>query len=109
MLLRWRLVRAEIQRWCDKGRSRGRSGRLWERRPACEIAVAAHRAQVERASREADWLRHAVEELSRLAPAPSEETMLAERRTVMMQAEKVAGDLREAQEAVGGAQSPVPA
>src|SRR5438067_5699823 len=83
--------------------------RLWEERRACESAVAAHRAEVERASREADWLRHAVEELSRLAPAPSEETMLAERRTIMMQAEKVAGDLREAQEAVGGAQSPVPA
>src|SRR5262249_33101500 len=57
----------------------------------------------------ADWLRHAVDELSRLAPAPAEEAMLAEKRTAMLQAEKVAGDLREAQEAVGGAQSPVPA
>ena len=30
-----------------------------------EEAVAAHRAEVERAQREADWLRHAVEELTR--------------------------------------------
>ena len=36
---------------------------------AREDAVAAHRAEVERAQREADWLRHAVEELTRLAPA----------------------------------------
>ncbi len=43
-----------------------------------------------------------------LAPEPSEETMLADKRAVMMQAEKVAGDLRDAREAVAGAQSPVP-
>ena len=45
---------------------------------------------------------------TRLAPEPAEETALAERRTAMMQAEKVAGDLRDAHEAVAGAQSPVP-
>ena len=43
-------------------------------------------ADVERAQREADWLRHAVEELRRLSPEPSEETTLAERRSAMMQA-----------------------
>ena len=83
--------------------------RRWEERRACEAEVASHRAEVERAQREADFLRHAVEELTRLAPAPSEETALAEKRTTMMQAEKVAGDLRDAHEAVAGAQSPVPA
>src|SRR5262249_25021557 len=66
-------------------------------------------SDVERAQREADWLRHAVDELSKLAPAPAEETILAEKRTVMMQAEKVAGDLRHAQEAVAGFNSPGPA
>ena len=34
--------------------------------------------------------------------------MLADKRATMMQAEKVVGDLREAHEAVAGAQSPVP-
>src|SRR6516225_8196231 len=82
--------------------------RLWNERRARAGAVAAHRAEVERAQREADFLRHAVEELKRLAPEPSEETMLADKRAVMMQAEKVAGDLRDAREAVAGAQSPVP-
>jgi DNA repair protein RecN (Recombination protein N) len=84
-------------------------GRLWEARRTCEHEVATHRAEVERAQREADFLRHAVEELSELAPEPSEETTLAEKRAVMMQAEKVAADLRDAHDAVAGAQSPVPA
>jgi DNA repair protein RecN (Recombination protein N) len=83
--------------------------RLWDERRACEAELAEHRAAVERAQREADWLRHAVEELRTLSPEPSEETALAERRAAMMQAEKVAGDLRDAHEAVAGAQSPVPA
>src|SRR5262250_2522352 len=82
---------------------------LWEERRAKEAEAQAHRAEVERAQREADWLRHAVEELTRLAPEPSEETTLAEKRTAMMQVEKVAGDLRDAQDAVSGSQSTVPA
>ena len=83
--------------------------RRWDERRVREAEVATHRAEVERAQREADFLRHAVEELRRLAPEPAEETALAEKRTAMMQAEKVAGDLRDAHEAVAGAQSPVPA
>ena len=83
--------------------------RLWDARREAETAVASHRADVERAAREADWLRHAVEELTKLAPGAGEETALADRRAKMMQGEKVAGDLREAHEAVAGSASPVPA
>jgi DNA repair protein RecN (Recombination protein N) len=82
---------------------------FWTARRAADAAVAAHRAEVERAAREADWLRHAVEELTRLAPETGEETALAERRTAMMQAEKVAEDLRAGHDAVSGSGSPVPA
>ncbi|MGZ3310618.1 MAG: DNA repair protein RecN [Xanthobacteraceae bacterium] len=87
----------------------GEVERLWEARRARENEMATLRAEVERAQREADFLRHAVEELQRLAPEPAEETALADRRAAMMQAEKVAGDLRDAHEAVAGAPSPVPA
>jgi DNA repair protein RecN (Recombination protein N) len=83
--------------------------RLWEQMRVRRGEVAAHQAEVERAQREADYLRHAVEELKRLAPEPSEETVLADRRAAMMQAEKVTGDLRDAHEAVAGVHSPVPA
>jgi DNA repair protein RecN (Recombination protein N) len=82
--------------------------RLWGARRDAEAAVAEHREQAERAARDADWLRHAAEELTKLSPEAGEETALADRRAKMMQGEKVAGDLREAHDAVAGANSPVP-
>jgi len=82
--------------------------RAWGDRRAAADTVAQHRARVESARREAEWLRHAVEELFRLKPEPGEESALAARRAVMMQAEKVAEDLRDAHEAVAGLNSPVP-
>ncbi len=82
--------------------------RLWDEGHAAARAVEAHRLEVERAQREADYLRHAVEELGKLRPEAGEETALAERRTTMMQAEKIAGDLRDAYDAVAGNASPVP-
>src|SRR6478736_3789270 len=68
--------------------------RLWGERRAAEETVAAHRARVEQARREADWLRHAVEELTKLKPETGEETALAEKRAAMMAADKIAEDLR---------------
>jgi DNA repair protein RecN (Recombination protein N) len=82
---------------------------LWEARRTANTALDAHRASMERAAREADYLRHAADELKALKPKDGEETALAGRRTIMMQGEKIASDLREAQEAVGGPHSPVPA
>src|ERR1700731_2931366 len=82
---------------------------LWDARRAANNVLEEHRADMERAAREADYLRHAADELKKLAPRDGEETALAERRTAMMQGEKIAADLREAQDAVGGPHSPVPA
>jgi len=62
---------------------------------------------VERAAREAEFLRHASDELTQLAPQDGEETALAERRATMMAGEKIATDLREAQDVVSGHGSPV--
>lgn len=81
---------------------------------AAHHAVRAARAELEReeariakARADADFLRHAHEELTRLAPAQGEEEELAVRRAGMMQAEKVAAELRDAQEAVGGDHAPI--
>ncbi|MBB4017924.1 DNA repair protein RecN (Recombination protein N) [Chelatococcus caeni] len=71
-------------------------------------ALVRHRARVETARKEADFLRHAAEELEALNPEAGEEEALAERRQLMMQAEKVASDLNEAFDAVAGNASPVP-
>jgi DNA repair protein RecN (Recombination protein N) len=83
--------------------------KLWEARRTANSALDEHRAGMERAAREADYLRHASDELKTLAPKDGEETTLANRRTVMMQGEKIAADLREAQDAVSGDHSPVAA
>ena len=82
---------------------------LWEARRTAAASLEEHRAGMERAAREADYLRHASAELKQLAPKDGEETELANRRAIMMQGEKIATDLREAQEAIGGPHSPVPA
>ncbi|MGY8710986.1 DNA repair protein RecN [Bradyrhizobium sp. 18BD] len=82
---------------------------LWDARRTANTTLEEHRAGMERAAREADYLRHASDELKQLAPKEGEETSLASRRTTMMQGEKIASDLREAQEAVGGNHSPVAA
>src|SRR6266852_7645069 len=50
--------------------------KLWAARREAEQAVVSHRAEIERAAREADWLRHAVGELGKLKPAAGEETAL---------------------------------
>jgi DNA repair protein RecN (Recombination protein N) len=81
--------------------------KLWEARREANKALDEHRAGMERAAREADYLRHASDELKQLAPKDGEETNLASRRTTMMQGEKIAADLREAQEVVSGDHSPV--
>jgi DNA repair protein RecN (Recombination protein N) len=66
------------------------------------------RAIVEAAAREAEFLRASLEELETLAPEAGEETALADRRQYLMRAEKIAGDLNDAHELVGGSASPVP-
>jgi DNA repair protein RecN (Recombination protein N) len=82
---------------------------LWGALREAQAAAQAHRAKVERAKREGDWLRHAVDELNKLSPQTGEETALAERRSAMMQAEKVAEDLRDAYEVIAGGNSNIPA
>ncbi|MBX9451013.1 MAG: DNA repair protein RecN [Mesorhizobium sp.] len=82
--------------------------RAWRTWRAAEQALVSHRAKVEAAAREADYLRASVEELSRLEPQPGEETELAERRAAMMHAEKIASDISDAQDVLSGPSSSVP-
>ncbi|MEO1200593.1 MAG: DNA repair protein RecN [Pseudomonadota bacterium] len=70
--------------------------------------LASEEAALEKAMADADYLRHAAEELRALAPDPGEEDDLAGRRQAMMQAEKIASDLQDVLEGVAGSQSPVP-
>ncbi len=72
-------------------------------------ALDAQKKRLEAARKEADFLRHACDELATLGPEPGEETALADRRQAMMAAEKASGEIRDALDAVGGSASPVPA
>ncbi|MCV3764597.1 DNA repair protein RecN [Rhizobium sp. TRM95796] len=67
-----------------------------------------HRAKVEAAAREADYIRASVEELEKLAPVDGEEEDLAEKRARMMKVERVASDISEASDYLNGTASPVP-
>jgi DNA repair protein RecN (Recombination protein N) len=82
---------------------------LWDVRRKAAKERDQTRARLEAARREADYLRAAVEELDKLKPVPGEETELSVARHAMMQAEKIAGDLKEALETLEGSASPITA
>ena len=73
-----------------------------------ERTLRKHREKVENAAREADYLRASVEELEVLSPQDDEEEELAESRSRMQKAERIAGDISEASDFLNGNASPVP-
>lgn len=75
---------------------------LWNAWREIVARVSAERERLAKASADADFIRHAVEELSAMSPLSGEEKTLADRRAQMMGAEKVAEDLRDAHETVAG-------
>lgn len=86
-------------------RSTAEAWRFWR---SAEQEFARHRARVEAAAREADYLRSSVAELVKLDPQPGEETDLAELRASMMRAEKIASEIQDAQDVLSGPASPLP-
>ncbi|MGY6708864.1 MAG: DNA repair protein RecN [Rhizobiaceae bacterium] len=80
----------------------------WKEWRQAENELARHRARVEAAAREADYLRASVDELSKLEPMPGEEEELAETRARMMRAEKLATEIDDAREVLSGPSSAVP-
>lgn len=99
--------RALLDAYGGLGGAAGAVGAAFRRWRGLEAEQAEEAARVARARAEADYLRHAHEELSKLAPETGEEEALAARRTGMQQAEKVAGDLREAHDELAGEGSPI--
>ncbi|HCL65446.1 MAG TPA: DNA repair protein RecN [Rhizobium sp.] len=83
-------------------------GDAYRRWKDAERVLKTHRARVEAAAREADYLRASVEELETLSPQDGEEEELAERRAQMQKSERIAGDIAEASEFLNGNSSPVP-
>ena len=80
----------------------------WRHWRQAEAELARLKARVDEAAREAEFLRSSVEELTQLEPQPGEETALAERRAEMMRSEKIAADVREAEDMLSGQAAPSP-
>ncbi|MFD1746967.1 DNA repair protein RecN [Rhizobium helianthi] len=85
-----------------------RVGELYRNWREAERHLKTHRARVEAAAREADYLRASVEELEGLSPRDGEEDELAEQRARMQKSERIAGDIAEACDFLNGSSSPVP-
>jgi DNA repair protein RecN (Recombination protein N) len=101
--------RALLDAYGGLSRAAAATAAAWSARREAERALADHAARVEAARREADYLRHASDELSTLAPEAGEEEALADRRQAMMRAEKATEDLNEAFETIAGSGQPASA
>jgi DNA repair protein RecN (Recombination protein N) len=73
------------------------------------VDLADEEERIARVRADGDYLRHAHEELTKLSPRLKEEGELSTRRTTMMQAEKVATELRDANHSLSGEHSPIAA
>ncbi|VDC31330.1 DNA repair protein RecN [Pseudogemmobacter humi] len=69
---------------------------LWTAQRQAREALAAAEAQIARARSEEDFLRHAVEELDKLAPQPGEEAQLDAKRRLMQAAGRIREDVARA-------------
>ena len=97
-----RLVDAFGGLGADCAEVRSAYGRLRDLRAAAEE----EEARLAKARSESEFLRHAHEELTKLAPEAAEEEDLAARRAAMMQAESVASELSDARDLLSGDHSP---
>lgn len=70
---------------------------------AAREALAQAEDEAARAAADADYVRHAAKELGDLAPEPGEEDRLTAERTLMQSASKIAGELNDVSDALGGA------
>lgn len=68
--------------------------------------VEAQRARVAKAAEDEDYARHVIDDLSALAPVVGEEDELSARRQHLMQLEKSADEVRDAEEILNGPHAP---
>jgi DNA repair protein RecN (Recombination protein N) len=82
--------------------------KAWAAAREARQALADEEARIAKARADADYLRHAHAELTKLTPQPREEEELAARRTAMQQSEKIVSELRDADDALSGEHAPTP-
>tara|TARA_B100000963_G_scaffold295046_1_gene265850 strand:+ start:676 stop:2349 length:1674 start_codon:yes stop_codon:yes gene_type:complete len=72
-------------------------GKLFSARQQARNGLAAYRAELAKVSADTEFLIHAIAELQELNPKVGEEVALADERLLLMNAEKIIDDLREAE------------
>lgn len=77
-----------------------------EKLQSAQDAVQRQQKRVDQAAREEEFASHVVQELGELDAEQGEEDTLAERRTVLMQIEKSADEVRETDEVLNGPNAP---
>ena len=80
----------------------GEVGANFQKREELRKEIDELRRAADAASREAEFLRHAVDELSALAPEEGEETLLANERALLMNASRIAEDISSASDLLSG-------
>jgi DNA repair protein RecN (Recombination protein N) len=73
----------------------------WGALRAAETALAEAETRLEAARAEEDFLRHAGDELAKLAPEPGEDATLDERRRMMQAGQRIGEDVAKAAQALG--------
>lgn len=89
--------RGLLDSYAGLGEAVAKLGKLYAARQTARDALSAYRTELAKASADTEFLTHAIAELQELRPKEGEETALADERTLLMNAEKIAGDLREAE------------
>jgi DNA repair protein RecN (Recombination protein N) len=86
---------------CLSGQANGVAA-AWQAWKAAEDDHSRHAGEIAAIRANADYASHALEELAGLNPQVGEEEALASRRQLMMHAERIAGELNEALDALQG-------
>ncbi len=100
--------RAVVDAYGGLGREVETVRKAWKDWREARKVVEEAQARLVKARADGDFLRHAVEELTKLRPEPGEESDLATRRQAMMASEKIASDLADAMDVLAGPGSAVP-
>ncbi|MEM6743425.1 MAG: DNA repair protein RecN [Pseudomonadota bacterium] len=101
-LLNARGHRAILDAFAGSGAALAEVREAWAEASAARAALAEAEAAAEAAARDADWLRHASEELTALAPEEGEEPRLDAERRLAQAAARIREDVIRAAAALGG-------
>ncbi|MEM8840723.1 MAG: DNA repair protein RecN [Pseudomonadota bacterium] len=101
-LLSARAHRSLLDRAAGLGAMVSDLGALWNAREAARHALEAARETLNAAAEDAEYLRHAVDELTRLSPEPGEDARLDAERRLIQAAARIGEEMAKAADEISG-------